>query len=308
MSAATSLETEVQKTDERSSESKKQDFRGIVDRLCEVSRNVFTNPHTALEWPESIGDDAWCMSPELVSIYGTPAYDALDDMQRRKLAFFEAVNFFSLNINGEKALLEGLTKRLYSRDRPELSAYIHHFVDEENKHMLYFGTFCQRYAGKTYPDKKLVLTGNTAPREADLLFFLKVLVFEELVDVYNVRMAKDERLPPVVRRINLLHHQDETRHLVFGRMLVKQLWDDLAPTLPKERLTALREYTTTYLQTTWREYYNPEVYRDAGLAEPYRVYQAALASDVTRAHRKDVSEKVVRFLLEIGVFIEEPSL
>src|SRR5262249_51880990 len=157
--------------------SARESFQTIVDRLCEISRNVFLNPHTALEWPEAIGADEWCMAPELVSIYGTPAWDALSEEQQKKLAFFEAANFFSLNINGEKALLEGLSKRLYSRERPELSPYIHHFVDEENKHMLYFGTFCQRYAGKTYPDKKLALTGNHPPKEADFLFFLKVLIF-----------------------------------------------------------------------------------------------------------------------------------
>lgn len=287
--------------------SDKADFQGIVDRLCEISRNVFLNPHTALEWPETIRDDEWCMSQELVSIYGTPAWEALNEAQRCRLAFFEAVNFFSLNINGEKALLEGLAKRLYSRERPELSPYIHHFVDEENKHMLYFGTFCQRYAGKTYPDKKLTIVGNPSPKEADFLFFLKVLVFEEIVDVYNVMMSKDLRLPEVVRRINLLHHQDETRHLVFGRMLVKQLWEELAPTLAPERLAAIRDYTATYLTTTWREYYNPDVYRDAGLAEPYKVYQAAFTSEVARAHRKKISEKCVRFLLETGILSEEPK-
>lgn len=286
--------------------SAKEQFQAIVDRLCEISRNVFINPHTAIEWPESIGADAWCMAPELVSIFGTPAWEALDEAAQKKLAFFEAVNFFSLNINGEKALLEGLARRLYTRDRPEISPYVHHFVDEENKHMLYFGTFCQRYAGKTYPDKKLALTGNPPPKEADFLFFLKVLVFEEIVDVYNVRMSKDERLPPVVRRINLLHHQDETRHLVFGRLIVKQLWEELAPTLSADRIAAIRDYTATYLQTTWREYYNPDVYKDAGLADPYKVYQAALASDVTRAHRRKISEKVVRFLLDINVLSEEP--
>jgi len=287
-------------------QSAKEQFQSIVDRLCEISRNVFLNPHTAVEWPASIGDDEWCMAPELVSIFGTPAWEALTEAQQKKLAFFEAVNFFSMNINGEKALLEGLSKRLYTRERPEISPYIHHFVDEENKHMLYFWTFCQRYAGKTYPDKKLTLTGNPSPKEADFLFFLKVLIFEEIVDIYNVRMSKDDRLPPVVRKINLLHHQDETRHLVFGRMIVKQLWEELAPTLPAERIAEIRDYTATYLQTTWREYYNPDVYRDAGLAEPYKVYQAALASEVTRAHRRKISEKCVRFLLDINVLTEEP--
>ena len=45
---------------------------------------------------------------------------------------------------------------------PMLSPYLHHFLDEENKHMIYFGRFCTDYANKIYPDKKLVF-----PREHD---------------------------------------------------------------------------------------------------------------------------------------------
>src|SRR6266705_194388 len=62
----------------------------------------------------------------------------------------------NLNIHGEKALVEGLARKLYEREKREISPYLHHFLDEENKHMVYFGEFCTRYAGKIYPDKKLI--------------------------------------------------------------------------------------------------------------------------------------------------------
>src|SRR5262249_36698380 len=161
---------------------------------------------------------------------------------KKRLAFFECVNFFSLNIHGEKALLEGLTRRLYARDHAAVSPYLHHFVDEENKHMLYFGTFCARYAGKTYPDRKLAVPAEPPPKVADFLFFLKVAIFEELVDAYNVRMADDDRLVPVVRRINLMHHLDETRHLAFGRTVVQRLFEELRPTWSGDELASMRAY------------------------------------------------------------------
>ena len=285
------------------------DLEKLADRLCAISREAFTNPHTSVEWPREIPADGWCMSPEIVSLYGTPAWDELDEPGRRRLAFHECVSFFSINIHGEKALLEGLTRRLYARDLSPYAPYLHHFVDEENKHMLYFGTFCARYAGKTYPDRKLALPSEPPPpRVDDFLFFLKVAIFEELVDAYNVRMAKDERLVPVVRRINLLHHQDETRHLAFGRTLAEHTLRALRAEWTEEELAAIRAYAADYLRATWREYYNPDVYRDAGLAHPYRVQHAAWASEVTRAHRRRMSDKCVRWLMDIGFFIEEPAL
>jgi hypothetical protein len=282
------------------------DLRKVVDRLCGLSREAFANPYTSVEWPETIDPGAWCMSPELVSLHGSPAWESLDEAARKKLAFWECVNFFSLNIHGEKALVEGLTRRLYAREMGEVSPYLHHFVDEENKHMFYFGTFCGRYAGKTYPDKKLAL-GEPPEKGADFLFFLKVAIFEEIVDVYNVRMARDARLAPVVRTINSLHHQDETRHLAFGRVVVEKLFAELAARSAPEELAATRAYAAEYLRATWREYYSPDVYRDAGVPDPYRVHREVVASDAARAHRREVSQKCVRWLLQAEILTTEPA-
>ena len=113
----------------------------------------------------------------------------------KRLSFCETVNFFSLNIHGEKRLIEGLARRLYRRGMEDLTAYLHHFLDEENKHMVYFGGFCTEYAGKVYPDRKVAFPREYAAGEEDFLFFAQVLIFEEIVDVYNVHLATDERLP-----------------------------------------------------------------------------------------------------------------
>src|SRR6185295_3917673 len=140
------------------------------------------------------------------------------------------------------------------------SPYLHHFLDEENKHLVYFGGFCRRYAGKVYPDRKLDFPRKYAPGEEDFLFFARVLVFEELADVHNQRMAGDERLAPIARRINLIHHLEETRHLVFGRQIVAELFERHAPGWSSGVLDGLRGYLAAWIVATWREYYNPEVY------------------------------------------------
>jgi hypothetical protein len=283
----------------------------VTRRLCEISERAFLNPHTAVEWPASISEDAWYMSPELLSIYGTKTWEGLSDAQQKRVALFECGNFFSLNINGEKSLIEGLSRRLYPLKKSvgvDVSAYIHHFLDEENKHMLYFGTFCQKYLGKTYPEKKVPFTREHTDGEEDLLFFLKVMIFEEIVDVFNLRMSKDDRLEPVARRINYLHHQDETRHLVFGRLVVKELWEQYSPSWSDAQRAAIREYAEAYFKATWKEYYNPDVYKDAGLTNSYAVYKEALASEHGRELRARVSDKCVKYLLEIGILTEVPSL
>jgi len=280
----------------------------MVKTLCDASKRDYANPYAQLEWPETVNIEDWHMSPELLSLYGTDVYERLTEAERKRLSFYEAVNFFSLNIHGEKPLVEGLAKRLYAKSSRPIDSYLHHFLDEENKHMIYFGEFCMRYAGKLYPDKKLTFPRQYAPGEEDFLFFAKVMIFEEIVDVYNVRMAKDERLTPIARKINYFHHRDETRHLAFGRQLVKELFEQHATAWSPETLRGLRDYLGNYLIATWKEYYNPDVYRDAGLNEPHDVQEAAVAHPRAAAHRKEISAGCVRYLLQHGMLTEEPCL
>lgn len=285
-----------------------QSLQTVVDKLCLASRREYSNPYATLQWPADFDEAAWFMSPELLSVYGDTTYAQLSDVQRAKLSFYEAVNFFSLNIHGEKALTEGLAQRLYKKGAMEWTPYLHHFLDEENKHMTYFGEFCLRYAKKIYTDKKMVFAREYAPGEEDFLFFAKIMIFEELVDVYNLRMSKDERLVPVVRMINRLHHTDETRHLAFGRQVVKELFATYSSKWSHEVLRNVRAYLAAYLQATWKEYYNPEVYQDAGLDNPYELRNRVYRSEQAIAHRQQVSQGCVRFLLDHQMLLEAPAL
>lgn len=279
----------------------------VATRLSELSAEDAANPRRPLPWPAQIAAEAWCMSPELISIFGTPAWDALDEAARRRLSFLECTNFFALNIHGERALLEGIARRLYARDLAPHAHYLHHFLAEENQHMTWFGGFCHRYAGKIYPDRKLVIPRDHAPGEEDVLFFARALVFELIVDGYNQRMAKDGRLHPLVCEINRRHHEDESRHLAFGRLVVEDLWTRHAPNWSEDTREGVRRYMASYLEATWREYYNPDVYRDAGLDAPYQLARDAFAAAPARARRDEVQRRCVRILDELDLWPHSPE-
>jgi P-aminobenzoate N-oxygenase AurF len=279
-----------------------------VARLGRSSRATYQNPYEALDWPEAVDpDESWFTSPELSSLAGTPAGDALGEAQRRRLSFWEAVNFFSLNIHGERALMEGLAHRLYRPDLTDVAPYLHHFLDEENKHSVYFGGFCRRYA-HVYPDRKLVFAAPPGePGEDDFLFFARVLIFEELVDRYNVAQGRDERLHPVARFINRNHHTEETRHLAFGRQLVAGLWQAWRPRWDADVVARIRDHLAAFVLVSWREYYNPHVYRDAGLDDPWAVADEAWRHPAQRAHRRAVTARCQAFLRDHEILDEVPT-
>ena len=129
---------------------------------------------------------------------------------------------------------------------------------------IWFGTFCRRYAGRVYPDRTVSFAREYASGEDDVVFFARVAIFEELVDRYNSVMGRDARLAPVARSINGNHHAEETRHLVFGRHVVEHLWGRHRPGWSDDTVDGVRRHLAGYLTSTWRSYYNPDAYRDAG--------------------------------------------
>lgn len=280
------------------------DISQVSKKLTAQSIKGFYNPFTHIQFPETLDRDQWFISPELISIYGTPAWESLKDSEKKLLSFFETINFFSLNVHGEKSLLEGLTRRLYESENPDVTDYIHHFIDEENKHMYFFGTFCEKYAGKIYPDRKIVFPRDYAPGEEEFLFFIKIFIFEEIVDFYNLNSARDERLCSLARDIHRNHHEDEVRHLAFGRVLLKDLFQTHSPSWSAETLQGVRDYIHAYYVTTWREYYNPDIYVDAGLQNPYDLASEIFDSEKAREHRRRASHAGLQYLKKCGI-IEE---
>lgn len=280
-----------------------------VKKLSNISARAHGAPVDGIDWPESLlPESAWFSSPELMALSGSESFAAMDEAMRRRLSFFEAVNFYSLNINGEKPLVEGLSRRLYATGFQHVLPYLHHFLDEENKHMQYFGRFCLSYAGKTYPDRKVVFPRSFAEGEEDFLFFVKIVIFEEIADHHNVLQAADERLHPLARKINLLHHQDEARHLIFGRELVAELFSSYRAKWSEATLAGLRAYIPQYIVATWKEYYNPDPLRDAGLANAYELMEEAWDHPLQRQRRVQVSAKCISFLTEQGILTEEVPL
>jgi hypothetical protein len=281
----------------------------LATRLTGASRRKHWDVYSAFDWPAQLSTDLWYMPPELISVFGTPVWDALDEATRRRLSLFELGNFFSLVLQGERPLVQGLVHRLYARSNSrEITEYLHHFVDEENKHMVMFGEFCHRYVGKVYPEKKISLPQQLAAGEEEVAFFCKVMVVEELGDYYNVEILRDERCDPFVRRINEVHHIDEARHLAFGRRYLAELFERHAKAWSADELARFRDWLGNYLRASWGDYYNPTMYKDAGLADAYEVRQTVLAHPACAEHRRRVSKKLVDYFVENGLLAGEPVL
>ena len=276
----------------------------LAETVVKLNIASTNNTVTMLEninWQTYLDSKAWIMSEDLLSLYGTSIYNKMGGAQRKRLALLELVNFFSLNIHGEKHLINGIINRLHIKYDPKTNEYLHHFIDEENKHMACFAEFCQRYAGFIYPDRNIQFPTEYVPGEEDFLFFCKALIFEEIVDSINAFMAKDVRLHSVVQQINLYHHRDESRHRAFGRSLVLHIFNSWQASWNSSVKNRIQNYLHSYINQCWKSFYNPEIYQDIGLNNPIEIRELAMNSSHSQMIRKTHSRSLIKFFSENNI-------
>jgi len=66
-------------------------------------------------------------------------------------------------------------------------------------------------------------------------------------------------------QINRLHHQDESRHLAYGRALIKQMFIDFNDIWSDAAAARIQDNTIKFMQMLLASLWNPKVYSDAGV-------------------------------------------
>ncbi|MGC5345039.1 diiron oxygenase [Streptomyces sp. DT24] len=278
-------------------------FQGILGRLSAKSIDDYYNPYRLFDWPDRLPEDMWWMSPELTTTHGTEVARRLSPEQAHALSRYESINFYSLNVHGIRELLIEVVNRIHTAGFEAPSEFFHHFIGEENEHMWFFAEFCLRYGnGKIYRQPAGATAAPTSSAAVEnLLVFARIMIFEELVDHYNSSMAVDERLHETIRAINRIHHQDESRHIAFGRELVQLLFEEVRRTATEEELQEISGYLRRYMTHSFESLYHPQVYRDAGLDDPHGIRRELLASPARVHAEEQTFRKTTKFLRKTGI-------
>jgi hypothetical protein len=247
-----------------------------LGNLTTVSRDASKRVWDQFDWPASIPLDMPWYSYDLLSCLGTNVIAAMSPDQILALSRAELNGFFSLNVHGIRLLLEGIAQRLHRPETPDdVSEYLHHLLDEENRHMWMFAAFCRRYGGGIAPNRMSKLATPSDAWGGDESFFGRVLVFERFVDRSNKILAEDETLPQIVREVNAAHRADEARHLVFGEGYFGALLSRVAP----ERRQEVIQYLGRYCESIVKSLCVGRSFESAEVVAPYVAARSVLASE-----------------------------
>jgi hypothetical protein len=279
-----------------------QRLQEVAAKLSVISRKNSYDPYELFKWPDSLPATDYWMAPELMTCYGTPVWGELTEEQRLTLSHWESVNFFSLNVHLIRELIGEVADRIYETRFPGLSDFFHDFISEENKHMWFFATFCLRYGGKVYPSGKAFSPASADENVLrDVMVFGRILIAEELCDAFNMRMGEDPRLPDLVQQINLVHHRDESRHIAFGRQMMRTLCEKASETTGEEGLRIVGDYLSRYMSVCLQSFYNPTMYADAGVEGGRRLRARLLEDPARRQTHHDLMNRTTIFLHRLGL-------
>jgi hypothetical protein len=265
-------------------------------RLLKTSAEHSHDPLTEIDWAAPPTPGAYYAPPHRVSLYGTALWDGLTEEQRIELSKHELASYLSVGVWFELILMEMLVRHAYERD-PK-SAHVQYALTEiadECRHSIMFGNAIEKFGAPAYGPGRLahVLGRGFGKRSRGPLIFAAALYVEEILDVLQRELIRDESLQPLARSVAKIHVIEEARHIKYARAEIARSYGRLSP--------LMRAYSTfvygiaTVIAT--RRLVHPQVYAAVGL-DPKVAAKAARTNPLFRQTRCWAASKIVAFSLE----------
>jgi hypothetical protein len=126
--------------------------------------------------------------------------------------------------------------------------------------------------------------------------YAAILVAEEILDIFQRDLMKDERVQPLTRETSRIHVVEEARHMRFAR-------EEVARRTPELGWWQLRRHRTavaTVAAIVADNLVQPAVYASVGL-DPKEAAAAARANDHYAAKLRGAATGLVAFLRGVGL-------
>jgi hypothetical protein len=267
-----------------------------ADQLVAASQRTTLDPFEYVDWTVPIDDSAFHLPPELLPLYGTPAYDAMTGAERIEYSRHETAALCGAGIWFENVLMQVVLRHL--ADLPVTDPahrYLLVEVADECRHSAMFGEYIRRAGTPAYrPALAASSLSDADTDERRAVSYLLILAVEELLDHMNRATMRDERVHATSRAMARLHVLEEARHVSFAKAYLAEVWT----TLDAETRDAVADAAPVLVSVVAGLSVDPSVYERLGIADGAGI---ARANPHHRATVVAGLAKLTAFLTEIGV-------
>ena len=271
----------------------------LSTRLLGSAAKKSYDPVVDIDWAAPIPEHLYGLSPEWSTLYGTPLWDGLTDEQRVRLTIHEYCSISGVGIWFECLLMQLVLKDIYGDDpaQPHVQWALTEIADE-CRHSVMFARTAETFGAPSYQPPASILRLGTAfvKRFDGPAAYAAILVAEEILDIFQRDLMKDERVQPLTRATSQIHVVEEARHMRFAREEIARR----TPELSRWQLRKHRTGVAAVAAIVADNLVQPEVYASVGL-DPSTAKAAARANEHYRAKLHDASTGLVAFLRGVGL-------
>src|SRR3954471_2018356 len=275
------------------------DRQALSTRLLGSAAKKSYDPVVDIDWAAPIPHGLYGLSPEWSTLYGTPMWDSLTEEQRVTLTIHEYCSISGVGIWFECLLMQLVLKDIYGEDpaQPHVQWALTEIADE-CRHSVMFARTAERFGAPSYPPPVGILKLGTASvaRADGPAAYAAILVPEEIFDIFQRDLMKDERVQPLTRATSQIHVVEEARHMRFAREEIARR----TPELSRWQLRKHRSVVAAVAAIVVDNLVQPGVYASVGL-DPEEARKAARGNDHYAAKLRAASTGLVTFLRDVGL-------
>lgn len=275
------------------------DRQALSTRLLGSAAKKSYDPVVDIDWDAPIPEHLYGLSPEWSSLYGTPLWEGLSEEQRVTLTVHEYCSISGVGIWFECLLMQLVLRDIYGDDpaQPHVQWALTEIADE-CRHSVMFARTAETFGAPSYqPPTSILRLGKAFAAKGDgPAAYAAILVAEEILDIFQRDLMKDERVQPLTRATSQIHVVEEARHMRFAREEVARR----TPELSRWQLRKHRTIVAAVAAIVADNLVQPEVYASVGL-DPKTAKAAARANEHYAAKLRDAATGLVAFLREVGL-------
>jgi hypothetical protein len=280
-------------------QKKPVDRQELSSRLLGSAARKSYDPAVDIDWSAPIPDALYGLSPEWSTLYATPLWDRLSEEQRVTLTIHEYCSISGVGIWFECLLMQLVLRDVYGEDpaQPHVQWALTEIADE-CRHSVMFARTAEKFGAPSYqPPKRIQRLGKAFAAKGDgPAAYAAILVAEEILDIFQRDLMKDERVQPLTRATSRIHVVEEARHMRFTREEIARR----TPRLSGRQQRLHRTIVASVAAIVADNLVQPGVYAAAGL-DPDEARTAARANEHYAGKLRDAAAGLTRFLREVGL-------
>jgi hypothetical protein len=267
-------------------------------RLYENAKRDQWNSSERLDWSIDVDPESELVPDVGIGIYGTPIWEKLDAKQKARLRH-EAITWQLCQfLHGEQGALLATAQIVDSVPWYEAKQYGATQVMDEARHVEVYRRFVQEKLEHEYPvnpQLKILLDQILTDSRWDMKFLGMQIIVEGLA-LAAFGTIRDSATNPLLRDLTAAVMEDESRHVAFGVLSLREYCKDLSE---KDRLE--REDFVYEASVLMRDRItNREVWEAVGL-DPDECIEHSDRSDLAKQFRYRLFSKIVPNVKSLGL-------